>query len=435
MAEAFTPEGPLTKAVFGSQKVMEGFRSADLNRATELVKNLDKAITRAFPYMQDGLDRSLTQKDKDAFYKEITDLMLDGDLTKISDPGKTEAFVKSLQKKNVDKKVIDEITSTVDEARSTIGNLIETTNNYNAPELKDILQDRIKGLVQNTYKIFETKPLLGVLGRYKPTDEAMQGAIAFFRKQISEANKDATYDPNSIKYYEDAKEIVDRIVEDGIKAGKSKKGLADPNYVAKTLEDLPGEKFVKQVIEDTGAPPDVIRTLMGEMQDPRYSMFNAITELSGMARVSAMYKEMFDTNAAIQSQGGKGSFWNSRQEARDATNNTVKIVKLDNKLSGLADFRAGRISNPLGQKYTTEAIAEGLAKANGLTEGYFVRAVRGREGATAAERGASFLYRNLLLFPKATAQLAKTVLSIPTHLRNLISAGAFAGANGILFEG
>jgi len=435
VAEAFTPEGPLTKAVFGSQKVMEGFRSADLNRATELVKNLDKAISRAFPYMQDGLDRSLTQKDKDAFYKEITDLMLDGDLTKISDPGKTEAFVKSLQKKNVDKKVIDEITSTVDEARSTIGNLIETTNNYNAPELKEILQDRIKGLVQNTYKIFETKPLLGMLGRYKPTDEAMQGAIAFFRKQISEANKDATYDPNSIKYYEDAKEIVDRIVEDGIKAGKSKKGLADPNYVAKTLEDLPGEKFVKQVIEDTGAPPDVIRRLMGEMQDPRYSMFNAITELSGMARVSAMYKEMFDTNAKIQAQGGKGSFWNSRQEAKDATNNTVKIVKLDDKLSGLADFRAGRISNPLGTKYTTEAIAEGLAKANGLTEGYFVRAVRGREGATAAEKGASFLYRNLLLFPKATAQLAKTVLSIPTHLRNLISAGAFAAANGVLFEG
>ena len=38
-------------------------------------------------------------------------------------------------------------------------------------------------------------------------------------------------------------------------------------------------------------------------------------------------------------------------------------------------------------------------------------------------------------FQKATAQLAKTVLSIPTHLRNLISAGAFAAANGILFEG
>ena len=248
-------------------------------------------------------------------------------------------------------------------------------------------------------------------------------------------NKASTYDPKSLKYYEDAKQVVERIIEDGIKAGKSKKGLADPNYVLKTIQDQPGEKFIKKVIDDTGAPPDVIKRLMGEMKDPRYSIFNAITELSGMARVSAMYKEMFDTNAKIQAQGGKGSFWNSRQEAEAATNGVVKIVKLNNKLSGLADFKAGRISNPLGSKYTTVDIADGLAKANGLTEGFFVQAVRGREGATSAEKGASFLYRNLLLFPKATAQLAKTVLSIPTHLRNLISAGAFAAANGILTEG
>jgi len=435
VAEAFTPEGPLTKALFGSQKVMEGFRSADLNRATELVKNLDRSISKAFPQMQDALDRSLTTKEKDLFYKEINDLLLDGDLTKLSDPKKTDAFVASLRNKNVDKKVIDEITNTIDESRATIGNLIETTGRYNQKELKGILQDRIKGLVQNTYKIFETKPILGVLGRYKPTDENMQAAIAFFRKQMADANKDATYDPKSLKYYEDAKQVVERIIEDGIKAGKSKKGLADPNYVLKTIQDQPGEKFIKKIIDDTGAPPDVIKRLMGEMKDPRYSIFNAITELSGMARVSAMYKEMFDTNAKIQAQGGKGSFWGSRQEARDATNGVVKIVKLNDKLSGLADFKAGRISNPLGSKYTTVDIADGLAKANGLTEGFFVQAARGREGATSAEKGASFLYRNLLLFPKATAQLAKTVLSIPTHLRNLISAGAFAAANGILTEG
>ncbi len=435
VAEAFTPEGPLTRSIFGSQKVMEGFRSADLNRATDLVKTLDKTVSKAFPQMQDALDRSLTKQEKELFYKEINDLMLDGDLTKLSDPKKLEAFTASLKKKNVNEKIINELTTTIDEARSTIGGLIEATGKYNSKELKDILQERIKGLVGNTYKIFETKPLLGMLGRYKPTDEAIQGAIAFFRRQIAQSNKDASFDPNSAKYYEDAKNIVDRIIEDGLKAAKSKKGLADPNYVAKTLEDLPGEKFVKKFIEKTGAPPAVIRKLMGEMKDPRYSIFNAITELSGMARTSAMYKDMFDNNAATQAAGGRGSFWNSRKEAENATNNVVKIVKLDDRLSGLADFRAGRISNPLGAKYTTEDIADGLAKANGLTEGYFIQAVRGREGATAAEKGASFLYRNLLLFPKATAQLAKTVLSIPTHLRNIISAGAFAAANGVLTEG
>ncbi len=435
VAEAVTPEGPLTRSLFGSQKVMEGFRSADLNRATDLVKTLDKTVSKAFPQMQDALDRSLTKQEKEFFYKEINDLMLDGDLTKLTNPKKLEAFTASLKKKNVSEKIINELTETIDEARSTIGGLIEATGKYNSKELKDILQERIKGLVGNTYKIFETKPLLGMLGRYKPTDEAIQGAIAFFRRQIAQSNKDASFDPNSAKYYEDAKNIVDRIIEDGLKAAKSKKGLADPNYVAKTLEDLPGEKFVKKFIEKTGAPPAVIRKLMGEMKDPRYSIFNAITELSGMARTSAMYKDMFDNNAATQAAGGRGSFWNSRKEAENATNNVVKIVKLDDRLSGLADFRAGRLSNPLGAKYTTEDIADGLAKANGLTEGFFIQAVRGREGATSAEKGASFLYRNLLLFPKATAQLAKTVLSIPTHLRNIISAGAFAAANGVLTEG
>jgi hypothetical protein len=44
------------------------------------------------------------------------------------------------------------------------------------------------------------------------------------------------------------------------------------------------------------------------------------------------------------------------------------------------------------------------------------------------------MYRNLLLFPKGVSQLAKTVFSVPTHLRNMLSAFGFSGANGILFE-
>jgi len=434
-AQAFTPEGAMTKEVFGSQKVMEGFRSADVNRATELIRKLDTDLSKAFPQMQSVLDRSLTKKEKDAFLKEINELMFDGDLTKLIDGKRSDAFVKALKDKGVDQKVIESITGTVDEARSTIGNLIKTTNNYNSKELKDILQDRIKGLTENTYKIFETTPVLGVFGRYKPTDDTMTEAIDFFRQQIASTNKDTKFVLKSDKYYEDAKNIVDRILEDGVKAKKTGRGLADPNYVSKTLTDLPGGKFVDEVIERTGAPPQVIKKLLGEMKDPRYSMFNAITELSGLARSSAMFKEMFDTNVAAQAQGARGSFWDSIEAAKAATNNQAKIVKVDNALAGMGEFKSGRISNPLGGMFTTADTAEALKRMNGITEGYLTQFVRGREGATSAEKGASFLYRNLLLFPKATAQLAKTVLSIPTHLRNIISAGAFAGANGILFEG
>ena len=434
-AQAFTPEGPLTKAVFGSQKVMEGFRSADVNRATELIRNLDTNLSKAFPQMQSVLDRSLTKKEKDGFLKEINDLMFDGDLTKLIDGKRSDAFVKTLKDKGVDQKVIDSIVGTVDDARNTIGNLIKTTNNYNSKELKNILQDRIKGLTENTYKIFETTPVLGVFGRYRPTDDTMTEAIDFFRQQIATTNKDKKFKLESDTYYEEAKNIVERIIEDGIKAKKTGRGLADPNYVSKTLTDLPGGKFVDEIIERTGAPPAVIRKLLGEMKDPRFSMFNAITELSGLARSSAMFKEMFDTNAAVQAQGGRGSFWDSIEAAKAATNSQAKIVKVDNALAGMAEFKSGKISNPLGGMFTTADTAEALKRMNGITEGYLTQFVRGREGASAAEKGTSFLYRNLLLFPKATAQLAKTVLSIPTHLRNIISAGAFAGANGILFEG
>ena len=63
------------------------------------------------------------------------------------------------------------------------------------------------------------------------------------------------------------------------------------------------------------------------MKDPRYSMFNAITELSGLARSSAMFKEMFDTNAAAQLQGSRGSFWDSIEAAKSCNKQSSKHCK------------------------------------------------------------------------------------------------------------
>ena len=75
-----------------------------------------------------------------------------------------------------------------------------------------------------------------------------------------------------------------------------------------------------------------------------------------------------------------------------------------------------------------------MKNINGIASG-FTAFARGRDKAGPGEKIVSYLYRSLLLLPKAVSQLAKTVLSLPTHIRNFISAGAFAGANGVLFEG
>ena len=45
---------------------------------------------------------------------------------------------------------------------------------------------------------------------------------------------------------------------------------------------------------------------------------------------------------------------------------------------------------------------------------------------------ASQLYQNLILYPKATSQMAKTILAPFTHARNFMSAAMFAAANGLI---
>ena len=52
----------------------------------------------------------------------------------------------------------------------------------------------------------------------------------------------------------------------------------------------------------------------------------------------------------------------------------------------------------------------------------------------ASRKLATWGYRNLILFPKAASQVAKTILAPVTHFRNLFSATGFSAANGIFFE-
>jgi hypothetical protein len=73
--------------------------------------------------------------------------------------------------------------------------------------------------------------------------------------------------------------------------------------------------------------------------------------------------------------------------------------------------------NPLNGKYAPEGIADALAKTSTSVKDLGM-----------AER----MYYSFALYPKAASQIAKTILSPITHLRNFISAGAFASANGII---
>ena len=185
----------------------------------------------------------------------------------------------------------------------------------------------------------------------------------------------------------------------------------------------------------TGKGSKVFRQLFGQIEDPRYSIFNAMTNLSAVARTATYLEDIATQNRLVQNEGKRGFFWDSEDLAKQAVNSPqtgIEIVPVDSVIQKLPGGNS--IVNPLSGKYTTKEIADGIKNINDIGAG-LTSVIRGREGANPAEKAATWFYRNLLLFPKGISQVAKTVLSIPTHLRNFFSAGAFAGANGILFEG
>ena len=498
----FRPRSGMTEEVAQSTWLKENLGSKDQLRAKQLVGNLTREINKIFPDIQLTFDKSL-DKEKTQFLKQMNDLLFEGNIKEGTLDGKSlQKLFNSLKGKNISEASRNNMSRGLDAARKEFSDLLSLLEKNTAKEykigqtvrvgketgkivgqgfvnktnkkfynietksgqkirvmddqlnklnadgvklkngvesIKEILKDRFTKYIGNTYRIYEDKGVLG-FKQHRPTDEAMTNAINLFRRMIAKNNK-VPFERAGTQYYQEAREIVDDLVKNVATARKQPGALPDLAYSLKTAEGQTLQEFEKYSFKGAkGKGSKVLRELFGEIQDPRYSIFNATTTLSAMGRMTNYLDDLFKTNKSIQAGGERGAFWGSRQEAMKATNNVLKpddIVSLDPLMGRLTNFKdevGTQLLNPFKGMYTTRAIRNALDNANGMTGG-LAGVVRGRKDASSAEQMTMWLYRNMLLIPKATAQLAKTVLSVPTHIRNFLSAGAFAGANGILFEG
>ena len=444
----FRPRAGMHEEVATSTWMKENLKSSDKLKAEQIVKNITREISKIFPDTQLYFDKSL-QAEKTQFLKEMNDVLFEGNIKEGTLNGaKLTKLFNSLKGKNINETSRLNITRGLDAARKEFADMLALLEKNNKgvtlkkgeKALKDILKERLTKYVGNTYKIFEDRGITGYR-QYVPTDEAMANAINLFRRAISRKNN-VPFDRKGTEFYQEARNIVNDLVK-SVSASRKKPGpLPDLEYILKTAEGQTAKEFEKYSFKSaTGKGSKVLRELFGEIQDPRYSIFNVTTTLSAMGRMTNYLDDLFQTNKKIIDEGGRGSFWASPAAASKATNNVLKagdIVKMDRtfgKFTNFADEVGESIINPFPKNtYTTRAMRDALENANGITKG-LAGIVRGRETANASEQMFMWLYRNFLLIPKATAQLAKTVLSVPTHIRNFLSAGAFAGANGILFEG
>ena len=434
---ALRARGAKPQSIFEAKMAEKGATMADTNRAMELVKTIDSEVDSMFPTVKSVLDKS-SDKRKADIYKELNDILFEGELSKAIPSSAAARTHKFLKDNGATDESIENIFKAIGGAREKFVDLINASSN--APKdvqtLKTLMGKRVKDYLGSTYRIFEDKSMLPFLA-YTPTEEAIKGTKEYFKRYAKENGKNLTDFQ--------AQSMVDSVIK------SAKNQVAPPGLPIKFAKGTLAEegpqidKFFKRVVTDDikperllaetpGKDRAVIKKLFGEIEDPRFSIYNSMTKLSNIARKNELFENIAKQDDAIKKAatattpgGSRGFFFDDALEAAEALPNQ-EIVELDRYMTPY--FKDEFTVNPLAGKFTTKAIAEGLGDSTKTLKFLF----EPREGATGIEKGLTWGYRNLVLFPKAASQVAKTILSPQTHFRNLFSATAFSAGNGILFE-
>ena len=141
-----------------------------------------------FPTSQKIFDKS-TQKQKDAFLAELDEALFKGNLRNKIDPDAWAKVTKIMKDKKVSSQDIDKMYNAITNSRGAFTELLDFIKRGSSPdqvttnvkELEDIMGNRVKQYIGNTYKIFEEKSILP-FANYEPTDEAMQKATKLFQR-------------------------------------------------------------------------------------------------------------------------------------------------------------------------------------------------------------------------------------------------------------
>jgi hypothetical protein len=441
---ALRARGAKPQEVFEAKMAEKGATMADTNRAMELVKNIDRQVDSIFPMFKGSFDKS-NIKTRAEIYKTLNDVLFSDNIGRDISKANVTKVTKFLKDKGAKGDAINEIFKSLNGARQTFTELINASSN--APKdvktLKDLMGNRVKEYLGNTYRIFEDKSLLPYM-RYAPTEEAINNTKKFFKDYAAKNGRKLTDFQ--------AETMVSTLIK---RAQKQKGPPGLPfKYVKDTAADEGPEidKFFKNILtekvsptrllaETKGKDKATIQALFGKIEDPRFSIYNSMTKLSSLARKNELFEKLAKQDDAVKktvtknTPAGARGFFFSEEELVDGTAARAlpnqDIVELDNYLKSF--FKDEFTVNPLAGKFTSRAIAEGLSDSSKALD-----ILRG-EATTGifpdvAEKGFFWFYRNLALLPKAGSQVAKTILAPVTHFRNLFSATGFSAANGIFFE-
>jgi len=301
-------------------------------------------------------------------------------------------------------------------------------------EFKALFGGKFKNYLGSTYDFMQQKSIIPFL-RYKPSAQAVENAKVAFKDSFATAN------PGAARMGDlEAESIVQTVLDTarlpkGIRFDKPSDAIFDiPDFfVNRTSLDSAIKRGNKPMISigDLGkADKKIFNELLGKQSNPMQTMIGGMAKLSMITRRNKFYQDMMkksDEMATLWRAADdklntpEPMFARTEEEARLFFKDDYRRIDPIDPQQTLTVANSAKASNPFGDAlkpfYARPGVAEALEQTSINTQrpGFLMQ-----------------VYNSLVLYPKATSQIAKTILSPVTHLRNFVSAGAFAAANGII---
>ena len=457
IASGFRARSGKTQEFFDIERVNIGERSADAVKAKNISRELDIAIDKIFPPFRNIANRT-NQKKRDALLKDINDLLLSGD-AQIDDLGyakfgaldqtKKEALLKKLQDLKVDEDTIGTIfgslTTIRDKWADLFSNLGRTLGKNEIAEFKKLFGNKFKNYIGATYDVFQNKSILPFFA-YTPTREAIERAKSVFKSSAEEAGRPIT----DLQ----AEEIVANALKDpnlpkGFRLDKPSDVIfkVPDFFVNRTVLDETLQRRTAQPLVSIGeikskADREVFEELFGKQRNPMQTIIGATAKLSMLTRRNMFYRDLLKKNDEVAELYRSGTsktkpfLARSEDEARELFGTDYQLVEVIDP--------AKRLTIDAGKGVKKEVLDKNNL-AMGATNPFGESQFFARPGVAKALKDTGLqqqepgmlgqLYQSLVLYPKGLSQVAKTILSPVTHMRNFVSASFFATANGIIPDG
>ena len=412
------PRGDKPQEFFEMERANIGARAGDVNYAGEVARSLDKHIDGIFPFVVNPFNKMGNDGRKE-FMKELNDVLLSGkpeigvtgrfDFGEL-DPDMVKSLTAKMKAKGAKQSDIDGVFKEFYNIRGGWGHMFSRLgakmDKTNLDEFRTLFSTKFSNYLGSTYEIFQNKSIIPMLN-YRPSEEAVKKAMVMFKQSAKEAGEELTD--------AQARHYVDKMVEGARLPSSPTSGLYldVPDFFANRtiLDDLGGKNKIgyENFTEDA---KKVVNELLGKIEDPMQTVLAGTGRLSLIARRNEFYNDLIKRSKEDIAAGNKGFFYDDEAAAINALGSNIKKVEIDPSRT----IEAG-ITNPMNGMYAEKAVAEAIEQSAMIQ--------RDKEWYTQ-------MYDSFILYPKATSQIAKTILSPITHVRNFVSAGAFAGANGLL---